>query len=251
MDQRQGLSGRAVAPVLANFNVLVLFEGEQKFSGGEIVLITSGEPEAGGDLGLLEKEDAAAIELAENAGAEGNVAHDVGFGAGKLAGCEIDPDFGGDVSHGVLKHGARMIGGIGRELEDVAKAAVDGFLAHPLHEEGGARSVNQLCAIGFLLLPFGVGRFRTRIFGLEHEFEHVFPGLQLFAVGCGIDRSISLFQEDLERAGSGGNHAIGFFFEQARACAAGAVHLVLDALVLLDGLVVAVLVFDQLLGARL
>src|ERR1700722_15471287 len=97
LSDGQGLFGRTIPVILTRFNVLVFFEGEQKFASGEVVLVTRRKPDAGGDFDLVDGKDAAAIELAENSSAEGNVFQQMSFGANHLVGVAVDPDFGDDV----------------------------------------------------------------------------------------------------------------------------------------------------------
>ena len=139
----------------------MLFKREEKLSGREIVLIARGEPDARGDFRLLGEEDAAAIEFSQDTAAEGKIANDVGFGANELVLGAVYPDFRGDARDGFLKHGVRMEVGIGIELEDIAIVPVDSLAPDPFAGEAFFHAINQLGAIFFLFLEFGVGDFRA------------------------------------------------------------------------------------------
>ena len=84
LHEGQGFLRRADAAIARDFNPLMLLKGEQKLSRGVVVLIASGKPNARSNFGLFESENTPAIELAEDAAAERDVANYVGLGTDNL-----------------------------------------------------------------------------------------------------------------------------------------------------------------------
>src|SRR5487761_870522 len=80
----KGLGGRAEQTIMAERSYLMKLEREEKLSARNIVLIEGRPPDTPRDGGLRHDEVAAVIDLTENAGANGNIADDVGIRVDQL-----------------------------------------------------------------------------------------------------------------------------------------------------------------------
>src|SRR5580692_10391132 len=91
----------------------------------------------------------------------------------------IDPYLDGDVRERILEYRVWMVVRVWIELENVTGEPVARLLSLGLRHKGVGHRIDQLRSIALSLVVFLVGRFRSRVVGLEHQLENVFPGLQL------------------------------------------------------------------------
>src|SRR5215469_5643360 len=234
---------------MANLNGLMLLEREQKLPPRKIILHVQGQPDARRHFGLLHGDDAAAIKFSEDSAAEGNIAHDACFAAYHLNTGAVHPNPGGYVGEGLLKYAMGAKIRLGIKFENIARMSANHGCAEPLYAEGIFGCVNKLGAIALVLLTFRVRCLRSRVVRIRHRLQHVLQILHLAMVGGLVDGLAIFAKQDSRQSGACWHHAVDPVFEYARVGTSGAIQVMLDAFVLLEGLIVLMLIGNEEVGA--
>ena len=136
---------------------------------GEVELEACELPVVAADVGLLEQDGAAFVELAEEAEAEVDVGGEMGVDAGEALLGAIDPDLAGDAAQDVGFEVGRIEARIGCEAEAIALAggagddafeAIEEGLGEQRHEVVDAGGVALLAPVA-VLLELGMGGERV------------------------------------------------------------------------------------------